>query len=388
MQKILFVSAWWPSRVSPYHGNFVEKHARIVAQSYNLTVVTIQDDPILRPGQYDLVREVQDGYQLMQLYFGRPAGTSGLRHTAARLLAYRRVLRIYHGEQGKPDLIHGHILLDGGVAAAIWAKLWRVPYVISAHATLYFRTGRLPVLRRRFARWAALRAAYLLPVSNALGVQMRQVHGIVGHYVTVGNVVDTELFRPLPEPQIVQQQQPYCFLHVSSFIDHHKNISGLVRAFSEVVRKHPAAVQLLIAGDGDKDFVQRKLAQHELTAPTVQLSGPHTEQEIAKLMQQANAFVLFSNMETQGVVLLEAQASGIPCIAPITGGATETMVEGLTGLLVAPADEQALIEAMLALMRGSHQFDGAKIRKRAVECFSETAVLAQLKEVYQKALRG
>jgi glycosyltransferase involved in cell wall biosynthesis len=117
------------------------------------------------------------------------------------------------------------------------------------------------------------------------------------------------------------------------------------------------------------------------------IKGEKTHQEIAKEMQMANAFVLFSNIENLPLVLIEAMATGIPIIATKVGGITELVNDDL-GLLVKKGDTNALTNGMKFLMENYAKYDPSKIRDYAVSNFSYENVGDQFNELYNEIIKN
>lgn len=377
--RIFFVTSWFPSRVYPTHGNFVARHARLVARDHELTVVAVQEDPALPRGRTELETTVADGYRTVRAYVGYPPADPALRKILYRARAYRRALRHATRLAGRPDLLHGQVLLDGGMAAAAWGRRHGIPHVITEHSTAYHRAGALPGVRGVLGRWAVRRAACVMPVSDHLGWGMRELNGLRGRYRTVSNVVDADRYRPRPLPA----GGPFGWLHVSSFKEDHKNVGGILRAYAALPHDRHAFT-LRLAGDGDVSGLRRRAAA--TGAPGITVSGPHTEAEVADLMGAAHAFVLFSRYENQPVVLLEAQLCGRPAIATPVGGIPAVVVAGQTGLLVPSEDEAALTAAMLELHATYADYPPERLRRRALGRYAAPAVRAALNAVYRAAV--
>lgn len=357
---------------------------RLVARKHVVTVIAVQEDPGLAYGESEILEWQVDGYQEILVYYGRPAGTGQFLNLSARLRGYLQGIRRYR-RFGKPALIHAHVLVDAGIVAAILGCWWGVPHLISEHSSNYNRARPLNFIRQILARWACRRAARVMPVSDYLGRAMRENAGLRGDYLTVSNVVDTDLFSPLgvSGPRL---KVPFRLLHISSFVDRDKNVSGLLRVYRELCTRDPGRFALTIAGDGPPRDVITWALQAGLSREAFSLSGPHTEIEIAALMNAHDAFLLFSNFETQSVVILEAQACGLPCIATRVGGIPEIIEQGKTGLLVAAGNEKELFEACRELANDHPNYDAAYIRRQVWSRCSESAVLRALDEVYEKTL--
>ncbi len=100
-------------------------------------------------------------------------------------------------------------------------------------------------------------------------------------------------------------------------------------------------------------------------------------------MRAADLFVLPSLAENLPVVLIEAQASGLPAVASDVGGVSE-LVDDAAGALVPPADPAALAAAIRAtLARG---FDPAALAARARDRYGYGAIAARWSAIYERLL--
>lgn len=381
--RVLFLASWFPTRVHPTHGNFVEKHARTVATAHELFVLNIQADPQLAHGQFEVDKWQKEEYAGLTVYFGQTETTPSWRRIWLRAKAWRMGLRIYRKQFGRPAIVHAHVLLDAGIVAAFHQLFTGIPFVVTEHSTAYWTPDALPGLRGALGSWATRRAAFMLPVTTALGQAMQNQHGLQGRYRTVGNVVDTQIFHYTQPPE----RPPFTFLHVSNFRDWHKNVSGLLRAFKSATELTTHPLKLKLAGDGNLTDWQSSIAELKLKPAAIELSGPHSETEIATLMRSAHGFVLFSNVENQPVVILEALSSGRPCIATPVGGLPE-LIGPENGMLVPTGDESAMTTALLKIVNDYQDFDGPGISKTTVEICGESAIRDAFSEVYTLALQS
>jgi glycosyltransferase involved in cell wall biosynthesis len=127
-------------------------------------------------------------------------------------------------------------------------------------------------------------------------------------------------------------------------ISHEKRLSVLLDAFAQVRAGCPQA-RLLVVGDGP---AREEL---ELSAPPdVRFLGELRGVELANVYAAADVFCFPSTTDTFGQVMLEAAASGLPVVAAATGGASELVAHGETGLLVRPDDAAALAAALTQLL--------------------------------------
>lgn len=113
----------------------------------------------------------------------------------------------------------------------------------------------------------------------------------------------------------------------------------LAEAFARV-RRADARARLLVAGPP---------ARPPLPAGAVWL-GPVPERELPGLFAQATAFALPTLREPFGIAFLDAMACGVPCVGTAVEAVPEIVVDGDTGVLVPPADAEALAAALARLL--------------------------------------
>jgi len=104
---------------------------------------------------------------------------------------------------------------------------------------------------------------------------------------------------------------------------------------------------------------------------------------VAELMREADLFVLSSLHENLPVVLIEAQASGLPAVATRVGGVPE-LVDDDAGVLVEAADPGALAEAIAHALEGREGFDADALAGRAAERFGFEAVVGRWSDLYDE----
>jgi len=126
-----------------------------------------------------------------------------------------------------------------------------------------------------------------------------------------------------------------------------KDQATLLRAFARV-HAASAGTALVLVGDGALRAALEAQSAALGLGDAVRFLGDRND--VRQLLQGFDAFVLSSLSEGYSMALLEACASGLPIVATDVGGNREIVAEGRNGLMVAPADEAALAEAMAALL--------------------------------------
>jgi glycosyltransferase involved in cell wall biosynthesis len=180
------------------------------------------------------------------------------------------------------------------------------------------------------------------------------------------------------------KRQPV-ILFVGSLIAR-KGVDTLLRAFAALAPELPE-YRLVIAGEGPEQGNLAALAQSLGIAPRVEFPGFLSQVDIAAWMQRARLFTLPSNEEGQGVVLLEAMASGLPVAASDVGGIPEVVVEG-TGRLFPAGDAPALAAQIRAMLAGPALWRqlGAAGRRHVEQHYSPAAIGACYRALYGTVL--
>lgn len=383
-KNIVFISSWYPTELHPTNGNFVERHARAAALTNNVFVIHAISDP-RQISNYRIDDSTVNGIRTIIIYYPKvktnlPFLRQYLQHKnyiKFHLIALNEIIK----DSVNIDLIHGNVLFPCGLVALKIEKKYQIPFVMTEHWTGYLDYRNLydksTLLRKKLTKKIAKKAKTILPVSQDLANSMYR-RGLKGHYEIVPNVVDMELFK------VTAAKSPFTFLHISTLKDDHKNITGILRAFSKAKFTHSAS--LLIVGDGDPKPHQIKARELGL-GDEVCIQGEKSMQEIAKLLSESSALVLFSNWENLPCVIIEALASGRPIISSNVGGISEHLNNN-HGILIEKQNEEQLSLAMEQMSAGKFQYNSEALRNYALDNFSIEAVNTKLDSIYNKIIRS
>lgn len=358
-------------------GLFVRKHALAASRHHRIDVLFIKPEPGLSTVQWE---EHEEG-NLHEHYLYYPYS----RHRIVRLLRFTRMFkrgfkRLFK-ENGKPDLVHLHVITIWGIMA-LWIKLrYRIPYVVTEHWSRYLRGNFNSRLDLRLSRYVAKKARCIMPVSYCLQKAMQDC-GLRGNYKVVPNVVDDFFFRGL-SPAVIST--PKTILHICCFDEASKNNFGLLRGIKKLLQFR-TDFRLIMIGDGkDRAATQAYANSLDLSEGKVVFAGKMQPEDVKKAFSACSFMVLFSNYETQSVVICEALACGKPVVATHAGGIPE-MVNESNGLLVEPGDEDALCSALNRMLDTYSQYSPEEISRQA-QRFSFEQVGKQLNLIYLEAIK-
>jgi glycosyltransferase involved in cell wall biosynthesis len=166
----------------------------------------------------------------------------------------------------------------------------------------------------------------------------------------------------------------------SGRLSNEKNIPFLLNAFPAIQAQYPDVYFVLVgSGPKEKEYRGTTGSQQHRIIFTGQIPHP----DIYEYYQAADLFVYASLTETQGLVLSEAKACGLPIVALFAGGLVDVVESGLDGYLI-PRNEAAFVEHVVRLLRDDPL--RAKMSGRAAadarERFSSIVVAKQMETLY------
>ncbi len=172
-------------------------------------------------------------------------------------------------------------------------------------------------------------------------------------------------------------------IHVSNFRPV-KRVEDVLDVFLRVRKAMPA--RLLLLGDGPERARIEQRCREEGCCDVVTFLG--NLQAVEEVLTGADLFLLPSSSESFGLAALEALSCEVPVIASRAGGIPEVVEDGVTGLLfpVGAVDEMAA--GAIALLSDPERFRGfaRRAREQAVARFSEAAVVARYRALYERTL--
>ncbi len=305
---------------------------------------------------------------------------------------FRHMIRIFQIVRSKNiKLVHANSL-KSAIISGIGARLDNVPLVW--HVRDFLPVG---FFRQLFTRLAYLLATKVIVNSKAVGEIFRFLQKDPNEKVKIiYNCIDPDLYNPDVDGNDLRRElnigTNIALIGFIGRVHPEKGIEYLIRAVREVIKIVPE-VRLLIVGDtalGKEEYQKRMrdLSAELGLADRILFLG--YRKEVVKIMAALDILVLPSLREPFGLVSLEAMAMKKPVIATNTGGSPEVIIDGKTGLLVAPRDSCAISSAIIKLLKDKElaRRMGATGRKRVMNFFSPESTISSVQEMYDKILKN
>lgn len=193
--------------------------------------------------------------------------------------------------------------------------------------------------------------------------------------------VDTSRFVPAQRTR--PQGDPFELLTVGQLAPA-KGIHILIAAMALLTRQG-RNVRLRLVGDGPMRQALESEARRGGVAPQVVFAGFRNNTELAQCYAEADVFVLASFAEGVPLVLMEAMAAGVPCVASRITGIPELIEDGVSGLLVTPADEAAIAAAIGRLMDEPELYQriSENARRRVLDQYDREKNTARLAAIFR-----
>jgi glycosyltransferase involved in cell wall biosynthesis len=255
------------------------------------------------------------------------------------------------------DVFHAHHPFLLGPAARRLARRLGRPLVFTYH-TRYEKYAHYVPLTRSLVEAAALglstrfaaSADAVVAPSTLVRDQLR-ARGVGAPIAVVPTGVDLARFRPADRAGArraldLPVAEPLV-LYVGR-LDREKSVDRVLLAFDRIAGTLGGA-HLWLVGQGKETEALRSLAGGLPAGDRIHFAGVRAHEGLAAWYQAADLFLFASETETQGLVLAEAAACGLPAVAVIAPGCDEVVRDGDTGILT-KADPAALAEAAIGLL--------------------------------------
>ena len=257
-------------------------------------------------------------------------------------------------------LIHAHFG-PSGIEILPIAKDLNIPLVVSFHgydgSILLKYEGYKQKLKRLFEY------SHVIVPSHYMLNELNERVGNLINYSIVNYGIPLDDFRYVKRASVkgkVDRGEKLTFLQVSNFVEKKGHFYTL-SAFKELLNFYPN-VQLILAGDGYLKGKIQELVNNLGLNKKVIFPGAVNHKQVSNFMSKADVFLHHSVTSTQGDkegipnVIMEAMATGLPCISTLHAGIPELIRDGLNGFLVEEKDISGYVQKMITLLSSSANF--------------------------------
>jgi L-malate glycosyltransferase len=292
------------------------------------------------------------------------------------------------------DLLHVHYAIPHSVSALLARQMiavrgQRLPFVTTLHGTDITLVGLdrsyLPI-----TRYAIQESDGVTSISSYLKAKTIEDFGVTRGIEVVPNFVNCDVYTPFKDEakraearSRLARPDEAILMHLSNFRPV-KRVVDVVKIFAQVALEMPA--QLVLVGDGPDRSAAEWLARDSHIQDKIRFLGK--QEQVHELLPLADLLLMPSELESFGLVALEAMACKVPSIATRVGGVPELIDDGETGLLYAVGDVSGMAQGALGLLNDEARMQAMRDagRKAAQSRFCATLVVPQYIRYYESII--
>jgi len=237
-------------------------------------------------------------------------------------------------ESAKLDILHVHYAIPHATSAFLareMADQKKLKYVTTLHGTDITLLGSDPSYFK-IVKFSIEQSNGVTAVSEYLKKETQETFQIKSNIQVIPNFIPDDFLAAKPSKELrncCAEQNEFILTHVSNFRPL-KRITDLIKIMSKLPTR--MKVKLLMVGDGPDRFQAEKLCKELGLCEKVTFMGK--QENVSEILAVTDVFLLPSENESFGLVILEAHACGVPCVTSNAGGIPEVNLDGETGFTV------------------------------------------------------
>ena len=287
------------------------------------------------------------------------------------------------------DLLHVHYAIPHSIAAMLAQQMLapkrRLPFITTLHGTDITLVGADPSYFA-ITKFSIEKSDGVTSISEDLRQHTADVFGVTNEIRVINNFINCDLYHPDPDKTGAAAYAPKgekLLIHVSNFRPV-KRVLDCIRILEEVSKHTPA--HLLMVGDGPDRGPAEQLARQLKLTEHVSFLGK--QNHVERLIPLAHVLLMPSEMESFGLVALEAMACGVATVTTNVGGIPELVTHGVNGYMEPVGDIAAQAARAVELLTDDalHARIAAAGRTRAIEQFSTERIIPQYEQYYKDVM--
>ncbi|MEW6095644.1 MAG: glycosyltransferase family 4 protein [bacterium] len=328
--------------------------------------------------------EVINGIKVYRVFLGFFGGSlkAALSFPFLSFYSLIKIIKIIRVNQ--TDIVNLHFVDGSGFYVLLLKRILKIKIVVTVHGNDVQIFPKRSRIRKLLLRNVLKEADFVTGCSNSLLKDAKElVPEIEWKTIAIHNGINLNEFK---SREIYNNPTPYIF--AMARFEYKKGFDILIKAFKFVVEKFHN-IELIIAGDGpEKPTIQRMIKEFNLEK-SVKLIGKANRDEVVKLFNGCEFFVLPSRIEPFGIVNLEAMAAGKAIVATKVDGVPEIITNGYNGMLVEPNSPEEIAKGIIYLIENPQIRDKMGMNgKNLVEGeYQWDKAINKYLEVYEKVMR-
>ncbi len=384
---ILIIPSWYKTSSNPRSGTFFEVQARMFQKRGHKVSILYPRHNLRFLGdtrsKEDIIYQNHNDAGIPTFYsfteslvpkFEYPT-ILDIKICVAKSLNQYKVLK---KQFGKPDVIHAHSVIWGGVVANEISIKENIPFFLTEHFTGWLTNKKYiekKVYRELFLK-VNNNAEKSFAVSSFFKEKLINMYGLLESNISVLPNIVNDIFL-ICKKKININSFPFRVVIVGNLIDR-KNHLFLFRAIELLKNQYP--IKLTVIGEGPEEtslksyVLKRKLCE-------IEFLGALDRKQIVDVIRESHTVFSASILETFGVNLIEGLAMGKPVIALDSGGPRD-IINSMNGILIKENTPEAFADAIKKMINTYGEYDQDKISDDCKERFGEEIIYSILINQY------
>lgn len=377
--KVLIIPTWYPSGRDKLLGIYHKDFAKALSENKDVSVDLLHIDRqrIKNIFSYPFMRkrviEQEQGYRC---YHYKMLNFGSINFKLQMYLYTRKMdkaFRHYINMNGKPDIIHAHVAIPAGYAAAKIGEKYNIPVIVTEHSSYfkrYFKNDNIKYMD------FVLKNASFTTVSKYM---RKEILNYTNECEIIPNLVDTSSFTINNK----KEKSSTIRLVSVSALRQGKRIDDILKAI-KILTKKKVKVHFDVVGDGYYLNYYKQVCLDLKLNKYVSFLGKKTREEVADIIRNEDIFVISSDLETFSIPGIEALASGIPIVSTRCMG-PEEYISDECGILCNIGDPNDMARAILECY--NKKYNPKKLREIALN-FDKEVVIKKTISLYKKAIKN
>lgn len=377
-KKVLVIPSWYPTEQAPIVGSFFREQSMLMEDEFDVVVLF---------GQIENYNGTDD-VRIIESYPFTPPETIAFFFSGSGLeeenfiktgAAYEFMLSKLIDQGWRPDIIHAHSTVYGGIIANYLGKKIGIPTVITEHSVFLLHNYSKFIQEKIYN--TLQNANKVLAVSTDK-MKFVLMHGIKCDPVVVGNFVDENMFTKIND---IKNSKNFEILIVASS-SYLKDLPTFFKAIKEIIDSGCMDIHATVVGNGVWGGESYKNYVRDIGIEKYCTFIDAIEREkMPKLYQNCDVFVSTSIAEGFQVSILEAMSCGKPVVSTSHGG-VEDVICSENGIILKIRDYKGIADAIISIKEGKINFDPKKIREIVVGKYGKTAFKEKIANIYNELM--
>ncbi len=384
--KLFIIPSWYPTEIHPKSGSFFRDRASILHRNGIEVIIGAPVTHSLKDFlRYSPNNTIQTNFDYgLPIYlresiniFPKMEKLFFTRYKKSAINILNKLLETH----GLPDLVMIHSSLWAGGALGEILNKNDIPFVLTEHLKEFLIPNGFSTFQKNIIHNTYSMASQILlsssPLKNAISKNFN-IHK--SKLNLLPNPVDEHLFTLRKIPESKSQFTIVCI----SLFRPEKRIDLVLESFNTLVHSGIKA-KLKLIGDGPLKHEIENQIQKLGISDLVELPGYLSQNRIVEELHNSHLLVLASDIETFGMVLIEAQACGLPVVATDCGGPRD-IITPESGILVKPGSVSELTDAIKKLIKSFEKFDPSGIRNSVIQRFGQQKYVESIRNFTPKLI--